>query len=77
MALKVHLYGKLKEMTGSRELVLEGIADTDQLISEMNARFPCLKEIPCLLAVDRHVIHSNTLLSEGQELALLPPYAGG
>jgi len=77
MALTVYLYGQLKEMTGLRKLVLEGIADTDQLIREMNTRFPCLNEIPCLVAVDRHIIHSNTVLKEDQELALLPPYSGG
>jgi sulfur-carrier protein len=77
MALTVYLYGQLKEMTGLRELVLEGIADTDQLIREMNIRFPRLKGMPCLLAVDKHIIHSNTVLKEDQELALLPPYSGG
>jgi molybdopterin converting factor small subunit len=77
MALTVYLYGQLREMTGTRELVLEGITDTDQLIREMNIRFPGLKEMPCLLAVDRHIIHSNTVLREDQELALLPPYSGG
>ena len=77
MALTVYLYGQLREMTGTRELVLEEITDTDQLIREMNIRFPCLNEIPCLVAVDRHIIHSNTVLKEDQELALLPPYSGG
>jgi molybdopterin converting factor small subunit len=43
----------------------------------MNIRFPRLKEMPCLLAVDKHIIHSNTVLKEDQELALLPPYSGG
>jgi molybdopterin synthase sulfur carrier subunit len=77
MAVKIHLFGKLKEMAGSSELMLEGIGDTDELTAEMVKRFPKMSGLPCLIAVDRSIIHSNTKLKEGQELALLPPYSGG
>ena len=77
MAVKVYLFGKLKELTGQSELVLEGISDTGQLIHEINTRFPKTKDIPCLIAVDKNIIHSITPIKEGQELALMPPYSGG
>jgi sulfur-carrier protein len=77
MAIKVYLFGKLKELAGHSEVLLEGISDTDQLTTAINNKFPKTKGIPCLIAVDRHIIHSNTLVKEGQELALMPPYSGG
>jgi molybdopterin converting factor small subunit len=77
MAIKVYLFGQLKELTGLSEILLDGISDTDQLVNEMAGRFPVIKGLPCLVAVGREIIHSNTSLKEGQELALLPPYSGG
>jgi molybdopterin synthase sulfur carrier subunit len=77
MAIKVYLFGQLKELTGLSEILLDGISDTDQLVNEMACRFPVIKGLPCLVAVGREIIHSNTSLKEGQELALLPPYSGG
>ncbi len=77
MAVKVYLFGQLKELTGLSELMVDGISDTDGLMKKMAGKFPKMKDIPCLIAVDREIIHSNVLLREGQELALLPPYSGG
>jgi molybdopterin converting factor small subunit len=77
MVVKVYLFGQLKELTGSSELLLEGIADTDQLVKEMKSRFPKIGDLPYLVAVDKALIHSNTILEDGQQLALLPPYSGG
>ena len=77
MEIKIYLFGRLKELTGLSELVMEGISDTDQVMHEVICRFPNIKGIPCLVAVDREIIHGNTSLKEGQELAILPPYSGG
>jgi sulfur-carrier protein len=76
MAVKIHLYGMLKQMAGAPEIVVE-VKDTDGLIKEMTSRFPALENLSCLVVVDRQIIQSNTPVREGQELALLPPYSGG
>ena len=76
MAVKIQLFGQLKQITGSSELITEA-ADTDGLMKELASRFPLLKNMTCLIAVDRNIVQTNTAIKAGQELALLPPYAGG
>jgi molybdopterin converting factor small subunit len=76
MAVKIKLYGQIKQVTGLLELTSEA-ANTDELKKEIAARFPSLRELNYLIAVDRNIAQTNTDIKEGQELALLPPYSGG
>jgi molybdopterin converting factor small subunit len=76
MAVKIQLFGQLKQITGVPELTTDA-GDTDGLVKEMAARFPVLENLNYLIAVDRTIVQANTLIRAGQELALLPPYSGG
>jgi molybdopterin synthase sulfur carrier subunit len=76
MAVKIQLFGQLKQIAGSSELDSEA-TDTDGLLKEMNSRFPGIEKLNYLIAVDRNIVQINTSIKEGQELALLPPYSGG
>lgn len=76
MAVKIKLYGQVKQITGATELITEA-TDTDSMMKEIIARFPLLKNLNLLIAVDRDIVQTNTIIRAGQELALLPPYSGG
>ena len=76
MAVKIQLYGQLKQIAGAAELSTEA-ADTEGLMKELAARFPLLENLNYQIAVDRTIVQSNTFIKAGQELALLPPYSGG
>lgn len=76
MAVKIQLYGQLKQIAGTSELLLDA-SDTDELMKLMIARYPSLEKLNCLVAVDRNIIQGNTAITDAQELALLPPYSGG
>jgi molybdopterin converting factor small subunit len=76
MAVKILLYGQVKQITGLGELTTDA-ADTDGLKKEITARFPVMEKLNYLIAVDRNIVSVNTPISAGQELALLPPYSGG
>ena len=76
MAVKIQLFGQLKQITGESEVIAEA-TDTDGLMNELTVRFPILENLTCLIAVDRTIVQSNTTIEAGQELALLPPYSGG
>jgi molybdopterin synthase sulfur carrier subunit len=76
MAVKIQLYGQLKQITGASEIITDA-ADTDGMMKDITARFPILENLTCLIAVDRTIVQSNTPIKTGQELALLPPYSGG
>ena len=76
MAVKIKLYGQLKQIAGESEIIIEA-ADTDGLMKEIAGRFPMIENLTYLIAVDRTVVQANTSIKAGQELALLPPYSGG
>lgn len=76
MAVRIQLYGQLKQITGASELMTDA-ADTDELVKEMAARFPPIENLAYIIAVDRTIVQTITPIKAGQELALLPPYSGG
>jgi len=76
MAVKIQLYGQLKQIAGESEIIIEA-ADTDGLMKEIACRFPMIENLTYLIAVDRNIVQANTSIKAGQELALLPPYSGG
>ncbi len=76
MAVKIQLFGQLKQITGVSELNSDA-EDTDGLAKEIAARFPLLENLTYLIAVDRTIVQTNTNIKAARELALLPPYSGG
>lgn len=76
MAVKIQLYGQLKQITGESEITTEA-KDTEGLVKEIAIRFPMIEQLTYLIAVDRNVVQANTSINADQELALLPPYSGG
>lgn len=70
------MFGRLADITGS-SVIVNAVADTDSLIDALHKTYPALAESKYVIAVDKHVITSNTLLSEKSVVALLPPFSGG
>jgi molybdopterin synthase sulfur carrier subunit len=73
----IKMFGILAEKTGQHVLTVPLMADTDQLTAWLFERYPQLEGIKFTLAVNKQLIHNNTPLDEGVEVALLPPYSGG
>jgi sulfur-carrier protein len=76
MGLHIILFGRLADIAGS-SVIVNAVADTDSLISALHKTYPALAESKYVIAVDKRVITSNTLLSENSVVALLPPLSGG
>lgn len=76
MKIKVLFFGYLTERLGSSELEVE--ADSlNGLKATLNERFPTLKDLGCLYAVNQEVAQGDLALKAGDEVALMPPFAGG
>lgn len=76
MKVTVRLFAQLRERAGARELTLDlpdGALVRDAL-AEMNG---LADGLPLVMAVNREYAPADLPLSEGDELALIPPVSGG
>ena len=76
MAINVLIFGRLSDIAGA-SLLLDNIADTNSLVSELNSRYPGLEHSKFVIAVNKKMIDSNTALHNNDTVALMPPYSGG
>jgi len=77
MEVNVILFGPLKDITGNKNLVIKDIASSDKLVQHLNKVYPQLIDKKYLIAVEKEIINSDTILQNNDTVALLPPYAGG
>ncbi|MFV0375966.1 MAG: MoaD/ThiS family protein [Mangrovibacterium sp.] len=76
-SLKIKLFGIVAEKTGTNNFTISFTDDTDKLYSLLLKEYPQLEGIKFVFAVNRKIVHQNTLLSTNDEIALLPPFSGG
>lgn len=77
MNIKVILFGSLADLAGKSELWFSNCPDTQSVKDKFLEEFPELKNSKFLISVDRKVVKDNLLLQPGNEVAFLPPFAGG
>jgi|JI8StandDraft_2_1071088.scaffolds.fasta_scaffold22143_3 molybdopterin synthase sulfur carrier subunit len=77
MKQKILLFGQLKEKLKADYLEIESVEDSDILLDKLKDEFPILGDLSFRVAVDKNLISEKVTLSEGSEVALLPPFSGG
>ncbi|MFY7829885.1 MAG: MoaD/ThiS family protein [Flectobacillus sp.] len=80
MKYTIALFGITKEIVGNSSITLE-VSDTlttDGLLTLLRAEYPKLAAIrSLLLAVNNEYAEQDLVLSERDEIALIPPVSGG
>jgi molybdopterin converting factor subunit 1 len=81
MRIQILLFAVYRDLTGVGELTVDVAAGTDALgaLAELRSRdrrFAALPDRPAI-AVNREYADLGTQLHDGDELALIPPVAGG
>jgi sulfur-carrier protein len=76
MPVNIIIFGRLTDIAGS-SLTLENATDTNSLVKELHSRYPTLADAKYVMAVNKMVVHENTMLTENSTVALLPPFSGG
>lgn len=76
MQVKIIIFGQLCEVLGE-SLLLNDIADTDNLQSVLNIKYPALVNSKYVMAVNKKLVIENTVLTQNCTVALLPPFSGG
>ena len=82
MRIEVKLFAGLREAAGTGEVEVELDSGTTAtgLVDELKGRpglGPVLEEMPVRVAVNRAYVDGDTELSQGDEVALVPPISGG
>jgi molybdopterin synthase catalytic subunit len=81
MRVRVLFFGLLKEITGTpqEEIELAGAPSAGDLFERYAQRFPKLRAMRAsiVLARNRELVSAAAALSDGDEVALLPPVSGG
>ena len=74
--MEVLLFGLIAEQAGTDRLVVEA-GTLNGLRTRLLERIPQLVKLSYAIAVDRTVVHGDTPLTGSEEIAVLPPFAGG
>lgn len=77
MSIQVKFFGPLTDVVGCSQLAMAGIADVESLKKKILVDFPGLKNHSYMVAVGKKIVSGNVSLKSGDEVALLPPFAGG
>ncbi|MBC6365900.1 molybdopterin synthase sulfur carrier subunit [Algoriphagus sp. AK58] len=75
--MQIKAFGMIAEAIGSDSLEIENPGTSLALKKQLEAQFPGLKSMKFSLAVDKKMIQEDTDISQGKEIALLPPFSGG
>jgi len=77
MRVKVLFFGVLGDKAGSSEKEYEGFVDTDSLERKVAEEIPGLDGYSYRISLNNSLVKGNTVLNDGDEVAFLPPFAGG
>jgi molybdopterin synthase sulfur carrier subunit len=70
-------FGSVTDVTGISSEKVDVPATLDELNEMLQARYPKLSAISYRFSVNRQLITGNRQLADGDDIALLPPFAGG
>jgi sulfur-carrier protein len=77
MEINILAFGKIADLTATRAWKMQGVHSTAELRQQLEATYPALRGMRYALALNKKIITADTPLSDGAELALLPPFSGG
>ncbi|VAV83135.1 hypothetical protein MNBD_DELTA01-276 [hydrothermal vent metagenome] len=80
MAIKILFFGILSSKTGTKETTAEvsgAATPLSDIIKELKERFPELPDGPFIYAVNEEQVATSHNIKDGDEIAIMPPFAGG
>ncbi len=78
MKVKILFFGVLSELTNSNQIIIENIDSLQNLISLLENKYEKLKSHKYQISLNKEIAHNtDILLKDMDEIALLPPFAGG
>lgn len=82
--ITVRLFGMTKSLAGNHDslaLTMDKGHQVKDLVELLDTRYPAIGELihkkKVLVSVNQEIGHEDTAINDGDEIALLPPFAGG
>lgn len=77
MKINVLFFGILTDIIKSSSLEIEDVENIRQLKSWLWKNYPKTKDMDFQIALNKNIVDGKFELKDGDEVALLPPFAGG
>ena len=77
MKINVLFFGILSEITEKQNLELTDIVNLRALQSHLWKTYPEIKDMDYRFAINKEIVNGKVEFKDGDEVALLPPFAGG
>ncbi len=77
MAIKIKAFGVVRSILGREEMDYPYFEELDDLLDKLKHDYPELNRHNFVVAINQQVVNENDKLADGDELALMPPFAGG
>lgn len=77
MKTDILFFGILTDVTGAGSVNFEDLQDLEHLKKVVLEKFPELENYRYRISVNRVMTDKNVSLKDGDEVAFLPPFAGG
>lgn len=75
--MKILFFGVLSELTGSQSIDMKYTGSVKDLKNQLGSLYPELVKQTFQVAVNQNIASDETHLTGNEEVALLPPFAGG
>jgi len=77
MKVKVRLFGMLSEAATVNSIAMADVDNTDEVLRQLFIKFPSLEQMQYTISVNHTIYSEKVDLTDGDEIAMLPPFAGG
>lgn len=77
MTVRVLFFGVLSDVTGTDTRHYLEVQSIDELKSKILDEFPEIAHYNYMISLNNEIISSNRILNDRDEVALMPPFAGG
>ncbi len=77
MKITVLFFGILKDVMASSKLTMQGVSDVRNLQKQLIEKNPELQRYVYRVFVNKTLAPGNKPLSDGDEVAFVPPFVGG
>ena len=75
--MKIKLFGMLADKAQANEIEVSDVSTKEQLIQKVNNNHPSFNGLEYKVCVNQAISQGDQHISPDDEIALLPPYAGG